>query len=342
MIGAPSWRLELGDYVSAIATDPGGSLVACGSLGGDGLVADTATGEAVTKLPEHPFGVSSLAWSCTGEHLATAGQDGIVRILDRDAGEVGVVATGAWVQRVSWSPSSGRLAIATGKHVMVVGADGAVEHRYPALPATVTDVAWSPNGERLAAVAYGGLAWYAPNQPHDALADVFEWKGSLLGLALSPNGRWACAGSQDATVHLWSVPSGDELSMSGYPAKIERLMFSPEGQWLAVGCLGGLTVWDFSGRGPSGRAPASGDVHDRHIEAIAWQRDGGRLVTGCAGGRLALWRRPRKPRDTMRPLELDDGGGDVAAGVSHLAWPRVDLLLVGRADGTVERRPIGG
>jgi WD40 repeat protein len=167
---------------------------------------------------------------------------------------------------------------------------------------------------------------------------MFEWKGSLLGLAVSPNGRWACAGSQDATVHLWKLWSGDELSMSGYAAKVERLAFSPEGQWLAVGCLGGLTVWDFSGKGPSGRAPASGDVHDRHIEAIVWQRDGGRLVTGCAAGRLVIWRRPRKPRDQMRPLDVDDGDG----GVAQLAWPRVDALFVARADGTVERRPISG
>lgn len=341
MIGAPAWRLELTDYVSCVATDPGGSVVACGSLGGDGLVADATSGQVVAKLPHHTFGFSSLAWSRTGERLASGGQDGVVHVLGQGGAEIAAVETGAWVQRVSWSPSGRQLAIASGKHVLVADAGGTVTHRYPALPSTVTDIAWSPNGERLAAVAYGGLAWYDPSGPAEELTDVFEWKGSLLGLAMSPNGRWACAGSQDSTVHLWSVPSGDELSMSGYPAKIERLVFSPEGQWLAVGCLGGLTVWDFSGRGPSGRAPASGDEHARHIEATAWQRDGGRLVTGCGGGRLALWRRPRKARESMRPIDtagVDDG----SAGVSQLAWPRVDTLLVGRADGTVERRPIGG
>lgn len=338
MIGSTTWTVELADYVSALAVDPGGELVAAGSLAGDGLVADAATGEVRGKLADRPLGISTLAWTRSGDRLAIGGQDGVVRIVDRDLAEIGRVSCGAWVQRVAWSPEGHRLAIAAGKQVVVTDPAGAPTHQYPSLPSTVTDVAWTPNGERLGAVAYGGLAWYQPSADTDALADVFEWKGSLLGLAIAPNARWACAGSQDATVHLWKLWSGDELSMSGYPAKVERLAFSPEGQWLAVGCLGGLTVWDFSGKGPSGRAPASGDAHDRHIEAIAWQRDGGRLITGCAAGRLALWRRPRKPREEMRPLDLDEG----PAGVSQLAWPRLDTLVVGRADGTVERRAVGG
>jgi WD40 repeat protein len=339
MIGGSDWRLELGDYVSTLAVHPGGSLVAAGSLGGDGVLVESATGRLVAKLPEHPFGIATLAWSRTGHLLATGGHDGVVRIVDSEGRALAATHVGGWVACVRWSPTDDDLlAIAAGKHVLVMSSDGSVVHRYPALPSTVTDLAWTGNGERVGAAAYGGLGWYDPSQQSDELADVFEWKGSLLGLAVSPNGRWACAGSQDATVHLWKLWSGDELSMSGYAAKIERLAFSPEGQWLAVGCLGGLTVWDFSGKGPSGRAPASGDAHDRHIEAIVWQRDGGRLITGCAAGRLVLWRRPRKARDEMRPLDVEQG----ETGVSQLAWPRVDALYVGRADGTVERRSVGG
>lgn len=336
MIGAPVWRAELGDYVSALATDAAGSLVAAGSLAGDSVVLDAATGEVLAKLPDHPLGVSALAWS--QGRVATGGQDGVVRIVDEAFAEVAVITTEGWVQRLAWSHDGRFLAIAAGKRVIVADGSGAVVHRYPTLASTVTDLAWSADGRRVGACAYGGLTWFEPEQPEPEPARRFEWKGSLLGLAIAPGGRWACAGSQDASVHLWKLWSGDELSMSGYPAKIERLVFSPEGQWLAVGCLGGLTVWDFSGKGPSGRAPASGEAHDRHIDAIAWQRDGGRLVTGCAAGRIALWPRPRKPREQLRPLDTDDA----EAGVSQLAWPRLDALLVGRGDGTVERRAISG
>jgi WD40 repeat protein len=342
LICAPTWRFELADYVAAVAVDPSGDRVAAGSLAGDGVVADAATGEVLFKLADHPMGITTLAWSRSGDHLAAGGQDGMVRIVDRDLREIAAIATGAWVQRVAWSPDGQFLAIASGKHVIVAGTDGTVTHRYAPLASTVTDLAWAPNSGRVGAIAYGGITWFEVSDPGLEPTVMFEWKGSLLGLAVAPNGRWACAGSQDATVHLWKLWSGDELSMSGYAAKIERLVFSPEGQWLAVGCLGGLTMWDFSGKGPSGRAPASGDIHDRHIEAIVWQRDGGRLVTGCAAGRLVLWRRPRKARDQMRPLDIDDAGDDGPAGVAQLAWPRVDALFVARADGTVERRPVSG
>lgn len=336
MIGDPLWNVELGDYVSALAVDASGGLAAAGSLAGDGIVADVATGDVVAKLPEHPFGTSAVAWA--DGRLATGGQDGVVRVLDAAFTEVSSVAVGGWVQRLAWSPDGHHLAAAAGRHVVVIDRGGAVAHRYPALTSTVTDLAWTDDGRRIGACAYGGIAWFEPQRQESEAARTFEWKGSLLGLAIAPSGRWACAGSQDSSVHLWKLWSGDELSMSGYPAKIERLVFSPESQWLAVGCLGGLTVWDFSGKGPSGRAPASGEEHDRHIDAIVWQRDGGRLVTGCAAGRLALWRRPRKPRELLRPIDTHDG----EAGVSALAWPRVDTLVVGRADGTIERRAVGG
>jgi WD40 repeat protein len=338
MIGQPIWRIELGDYVSACAIDPGGDLIAVGSLAGEGLVVDAATGTPVAKLAEHPMGILACAWERSGTRLAVGGQDGVVRLVDRGLDEQAVIETGGWVNRLAWSPAGDVLAIATGREVLITDADGNVTHRYPKCASTVTDLDWVPRSTIVGATAYGALSWFDVSTPALEPATTFEWKGSLLGIAIHPNARWACAGSQDNTIHLWKMWSGDELSMSGYPAKVERLAFSPEGQWLAAGCLGGLTVWDFSGTGPSGRAPAPGDAHERHIEAIAWQRDGGRLITGCAGGRLNLWRRPRKPKGTMRPLDTDDG----IAGISQLRWPRLDALFVGRADGTLERRRVGG
>ena len=65
----------------------------------------------------------------------------------------------------------------------------------------------------------------------------FDWKGSLLTLVISPDGKWACAGAQDSEVHLWKLWSGD-LSMLS--VKIERIAFSNDSRWLAVACLGDL------------------------------------------------------------------------------------------------------
>jgi WD40 repeat protein len=202
---------------------------------------------------------------------------------------------------------------------------------------TITDVAWSPNGKRVGVTAYGGIAWYDPDVERPDPIRFYAWKGSLLGLALSPDGKWACAGSQDASIHLWRLWSADELSMSGYPAKIERLAFRDDSRWMATACLGEVSIWDFSRRGPRGTAPASGDAHDRHIETLAWEPGGERLVTGGPDGRLVLWPSPRRQRQTLRPLDISIAH----AGVSRIAWlPDATALVVGRDDGSVEARAI--
>jgi WD40 repeat protein len=159
----------------------------------------------------------------------------------------------------------------------------------------------------------------------------------LLSLVVSPTGKWACGGGQDATVHIWRLWSGRDLSMSGYPTKIEHLAFRPDGRWLAVGCLGDVTVWDFGGKGPAGSRPSRGEGHERHITCVAWDPGGDALVTAGADGRVTLWPCPARAGRTLRPLEVHERDAPVGA----VAWlPAGGDLVAGYADGRVER--LGG
>ena len=199
-------------------------------------------------------------------------------------------------------------------------------------------MAWATNGQRVGVSSYGCITWYDPgNLPNLAPSRTHQWKGSLLSLALAPNGRWACAGAQDASIHLWRLWSGDDLSMSGYPSKIEHLAFRHDSRWMASACLGEITFWDFSGRGPKGTRPASGEAHDRHITTLTWQPAAKVLASGGADGRIALWPSPRKPGQQLTPIGISDGG----SGIAGLAWHSAGTsLLVSRADGNIEHRPI--
>ena len=85
-----------------------------------------------------------------------------------------------------------------------------------------------------------------------------------------------------------------DLSMSGYQSKIERIAFSNDSRWLAVACLGDLSIWDFSGKGPAGTEPASASEHNNHIEDLAWSPACESIVTGGADGRTIIWKKPSK------------------------------------------------
>ena len=206
--------------------------------------------------------------------------------------------------------------------------------------ATVTALHWAPNGTRLGATSYGGVSWFDLQQPDlTRPARHHPFKGAPLSLVVDPTGKWACAGYQDASIHLWKLWSGDDLAMSGYPAKIEHLGFRSDGQWMASACLDELTVWDFSGKGPRGRQPAVGAAHDRHISCLAWQPHGNILATGGADGRLVLWPSPHSVKAPLAPVAV----WELDAAVSALAWTADGAaVVVGTSDGGVEWHQVRG
>lgn len=193
----------------------------------------------------------------------------------------------------------------------------------------VLSAAWPADGSRVGATAYGGIGWHDVVGKRSDRRRRFEWKGSLLSLAMSPDGAWACADAQDATVHLWRLWNGRDLSMSGYLSKIERLGFRHDSRWLAVACLGELTIWDFGGKGPAGTEPAAASGHDNHIEDLAWSPSGRFVATGGAEGRTIVWATPTRAGQDLSPVTALDS--DTAT--SRLRWVSEDSFLVGRADG---------
>ena len=119
--------------------------------------------------------------------------------------------------------------------------------------------------------------------------------------------------------------------MGGYASKIERLAFRPDGRWLAVACLGDLTVWDFGKRGPAGTTPAASSGHEKHIEDLAWAPSGQWLATGGGDGRTIVWPSPNKAGEDLIPARIFES----EVPTSRLRWVTDENLLIARADGEV-------
>ena len=322
------WRVDMDDYVHVLETHPERSQAVVGSLGGDAALIATDDGSS-WPLERHDMGVLSAAWSSDGSRVAVGGQDGHIRIYDPAGAPQGVVAVATWVTALAWSPAAPVLAIGAGKRLLITDQTGVTLHDFDDQRSTVTAIAWSADGARVGVAAYGGVGW------HDVIGDRtgkrrrFNWKGSLLSLVTSPDGKWACAGAQDATVQLWKLWSGKDLSMSGYPSKIERLEFRADSRWLAVACLGELTVWDFGGRGPARTTPASASGHDNHIEDLAWDPSGSAIATGGGDGRTIVWGAPTRTGQKLSPVTALESD----AQTSRLRWVDEQSLVVGRSDG---------
>jgi WD40 repeat protein len=322
------WLGEVDDHVIDLAWSPDGDRLAAASVAGPVRVFDGTSGEIKHHLAGHGFGTTALCWSPFGALLVSAGQDGLARAWDTTTGaeRFRVEGGSAWVDRVAWSPPGDVLATAAGKSLRFWDASGRLLREAPPHPSTIADIRWRPRSHEMASAAYGRLALWKPDKPEPTRA--FAWKGSMLTLAWSPDGRYIATGDQDSTVHFWVVKTGEDLMMYGYPTKVRELSWDSVGRYLATGGGPQATVWDCAGKGPAGRTPLAIDRRRALVTALEFRPTGAVLAVGGEDGAVRTWRVAKEGEKL--------GAVNLGAAVTRLAWhPSGRSLAAATATGTV-------
>jgi tRNA A-37 threonylcarbamoyl transferase component Bud32/WD40 repeat protein len=131
----------------------------------------------------------------------------------------------------------------------------------------------------------------------------------IRGSRLSPDGtRWALAGhvhdSNQAYVRILRTADGsEEWSYTAAGPEFIGVAFSPNGKQLAVGNdAGEVRVFEL----PVGRELRRWQAHDSAVMALAYSRDGLRLVTGAAANTAGADAAPAK-QPTLKMWRLPDG-----------------------------------
>jgi WD40 repeat protein len=319
------WQAHVGDHVIALAWSPDGETLAAATVGGPITLCDGQSGRIRYVLPGHGFGTSALSWCPQGTLLASAGQDGQVRVWNAHNGTLYRTLDGgaAWVERVAWSPSGTLLASAAGRKVRLWNTACQLVREYGNHPSTVADIQWKPGTLDLASAAYGELTLWNPDKAEPFR--VCKWKGSMLVLAWSPDGKYIATGDQDSTVHFWIVKTGEDLMMSGYPVKVRELAWDCTSRYLATGGGSVPCVWDMSGKGPAGTKPLQLEGHEDKVTALAFQHSGPLLASAGADGLLFLW----QPGKHTRPL----GRAEFRSAITQVAWSADDQRLAVGTEG---------
>jgi WD40 repeat protein len=324
---AKHWAARLEDYAMDLAWSPDGSLLAAASASGPIAIFPAADGARLHDLPGHDQGTNVLAWQAC---LASAGQDGSVKLWDAGAGQHTATASlgAAWVEQLAWDGPL--LAASCGRALTLINPDGTVRNSLDDAPKTISAIAWKPHPaggppETLAFAYFGGVRLLNPGDM--SVSTEYAYPNGIHALAWSPEGRWLVSGNQDPSVHLWLPDRGEELHMSGFEGKVRYLSFDPTGRWLATGGGRDASVWDCSGSGPEGREPAM-LPHEAPVCALAFQRAHGLLASASKDGVVNLWspERPQPMRATIR----------LPSPASKLAWSCDDrLLAIGTEQGAV-------
>ncbi|WP_105400126.1 WD40 repeat domain-containing protein [Neorhizobium sp. T7_12] len=260
-------------------------------------------GEKVTEAHQGLLTCIRDPFSAT---LLTGGEDGkVMRIGSNGEATLIAEAPRKWISVVAGGPQNA-VAYAHGKSSFVKQSDGTLKE-FPE-ERSVEGLAFAGKGLRIAAARYNGVSlhWVGTNAPPVDL----EWKGAHNAVTFSPDGRFLVTTMQENALHGWKLDGkpgeNRHMRMTGYPAKVKSLSWSPKGKWLASSGAPAAIVWPFSAKdGPMGKAPQElGTRANIMVTSVAFHPaeevlaigfiDGMILGVRLADAKEALLRRPGK------------------------------------------------
>jgi WD40 repeat protein/class 3 adenylate cyclase len=213
-------------------------------------VRDVATGERV--LPPwkgHDADINEVQFSPDGSLLATAGEDGALKIWDPATGHLRSSVTGAGQVFGPSFSADGSLVSASWPD------EGTVRIADPSTGKVTTSI--------------GGL-------------------GSPFETAVSPDGRSVAVAGDDAPlVAIYEVPSAEpRFELRGHSYPVASVSWDAGGRRIATGSFdSSVRIWD----GRTGRLEIELLGHSGTVISVDWSPDGSRLVTSASDGTAKVW-----------------------------------------------------
>ena len=318
---SPANTPSVADRMRPVAT--GAPVIAAHFLGDqavfvlaeDAAIVSGADGTS-QRIALHDGGILSSA--VDGTRIVTGGDDGKVTEVDA-AGATRVLFADPkrkWIDHVALGPD-GATAWSAGKTVSVVNRKGDLKSLD--LASTAGGLAFLPKGFRLAIAHYNGASLWFPNA--QVKPEALEWKGSHLGVTVSPDGRFVVTTMQEAMLHGWRIVDGKHMRMSGYATRVRSMNWTADGAFLATGGSDQLILWPFASKdGPMGKQPTMLAPHAKKVSVVACHPKQPVVATGYEDGLVLL-------------VRLDDGAevlahsSDLDTPVTALAWSSDGLQL---------------
>jgi WD40 repeat protein len=195
-----------------LAFSPNGKyLLTCSTVRTDFAtqIRDATTGEKMYTLRVQDREITDVAFHPDPHvpRLATAGEDGHVRILD----------------------------VKTGEEIV-----GPLRHVH-----AVRCVAFSRDGRYLASGGHDRLVKVWETQTWRLLHELSDLTGSVESVAFHPKDSQMLAwANTDGTVKIWDSTTKETHTLRGHTSWVEGVAFSPDGKWLASASLDGtVKVW---------------------------------------------------------------------------------------------------
>ncbi|MHC5673305.1 protein kinase domain-containing protein [Nostoc sp.] len=290
--------------VNALAISPDSNTLASGSDDKIVQLWDLKTQKVLASLLGHSQAVKSVTFSPDGQILATASDDKTIKLWQVETLEeictlLGhshavksvvfspdgqILASGSWDKTIKlWDVNSGREICSITGHQLQVNA-----------------VAFSPQGQVLASASYDRTIrlWQISaledfqrelqNRPcYSLLSTLSGHAWAVLTVAFSPDGQILATGSDDNTIKLWEVNTGQLIcTLVGHSWSVVAVAFTADGETLlSASCDKTVKLWRVS----TAEEIVTLSGHVDSVSAVAVSKVRQLIASGSRDKTIKLW-----------------------------------------------------
>ena len=236
-------------YVSILALNPDGSMLAIGSSTHGLELRDAKSGVLLHSLEGHTSDIVSLAFSPDGNMLASGSIDYSVRIWNTETGDELRAFEGReyLAARVVFNPHNGSLVIGRGGSLVefwdLSSGENLLTQETGGGPALSLD--FNSSGSQLAlGTLFGDICVLDPSSG-GRLYTLRGHTAPITSVAFSPNDQIIASGSEDGSVRFWDVETASqEHAVAEHFGSINHLAFGRDSDTLVMNASGGIHLFD--------------------------------------------------------------------------------------------------
>ncbi|KAG7414058.1 Vegetative incompatibility protein HET-E-1 [Fusarium oxysporum f. sp. rapae] len=142
---------------------------------------------------------------------------------------------------------------------------------------------------------------------------------TVNSVVFSPDGRRIASGSDDKTVKIWDMATGEEQTLKGHISMVSSVVFSLDGRHIASGSSDyTIKIWDVA----TGEEEQTLKGHMSIVSSVVFSPDGRRIASGSWDNTIKIWdiatgeveQTLKSHTDTVNSVVFSSDGRRIASG----------------------------